>query len=212
MGYGMSFDGFWDENNLLHVKKGEYTENGVLFTAHYIMLQKLLGQEWFDRLPKKVIKPNFFDPNPSDDNVDDVHFSHDNMTGMYSMIGGGFSLPIYRWNKRWWLHPRDTIFYSIMHENKLFYIFLPVIALMAWISCRKERKDTSGKCLWWLRLQTMKNHKSKLVSIFGSKLLASMGNLIQKEHGWINPWVDVFSIYFKEKDHPINIKMREFYK
>ena len=226
---------FFDENRLLHVKKGEYSENGPLFTAHFCMLQRLLdipsngAIEATNKMivckvdDDMVIRPKWFDSNPAHDNDENTHFSHDNMTGLYCLKQmqelERIELPTIRWNNRFWLHPRDTIFYSIMHTRKLAYLFLPIIAIMAWVSCRTERGRTSGKCMWWLRLQTLKLHDNKLVSWFGEKLYKRITNTVKKNHymhdresiQFSSPWVDVFSIYFSEADHPVNVKMREFY-
>ena len=212
---------FFDENRLLHVKKGEYSENGPLFSAHYNMLCSLLGKPEETKQPRGIIKDKWFDSNPAHDNDENTHFSHDNMTGLYflAMFFVEWDAPTIKWNNRFWLHPRDTIFYSIMNYRKLSYLFLPIIAIMAWVSCRTERGRTSGKCMWWLRLQTLKLHDNKLVSWFGEKLYKRITNTVKKNHymhdresiQFSSPWVDVFSIYFSEADHPVNVKMREFY-
>lgn len=236
----MKSDSFWDENGLLHVKKGEYSENGILFAAHWLMLLLLLdpglktrAKEFFNvqesicnRCIKKYWRDGkigfWYDPNPNDENDSFCHFSHDNMTGLYSMLNCQLNnFPTLRWNHRLWLHPRDVIFYSIMHKRIWSYFFLPLLWIMAYISCRKEREHTSGKCLWWLRLQTLKLHGNKVVSWFGEKMYRDMTELLLREHYYDlfrvldgkkeHVWINVFSIYFKEKDHPVNVLMREYY-
>ena len=69
----MNKDSFFDENGLLHVRKGEYSENGVLFLSEYIMLSKLLGRKIFINLDP-IVKDTFFDPNPAEDNGPACHF------------------------------------------------------------------------------------------------------------------------------------------
>lgn len=206
---------FWDENALLHPQKGEYSENGILFAAYFWMAHKLRWQDFtFDNQAKMERAVNrtigdgtFYNPNPAHDNAEDSHFSHDNMTGLYALADmAGYdnkNFPVKKWNKRAWLHPRDLIFYNIMKGNKVAQLFLPLIFIMAYVSCKKERGHTSGKCMWWLRLNTLKFRKDSLLSWFGSFTLNKMTKLIKKEHGETG-WQDVFSIYFAHKDHPVN--------
>ena len=218
-------DSYFDENSLLHVKRGEYSENGVLFTAHYQMLSRLLGKvggTTHDRMGvyrtfgyNEITRKHFFDPNPAHDNDENSHFSHDNLTGLHcymKTIGDNAinRLPTFRWNNRNWLHPRDIIFYSIMKEKKWAYLLSLVLVIASVISCVAPRGKTSGKCLWWLRLQTLKLHPNKLLSLIGSSTLKLVENVMSKEHG-DKVWIDTFSIYFAEPDHPVNELIREYY-
>lgn len=231
----MDAESYWDENGLLHVKRGEYSENGVLFAAHCSMLKMLTGQAWYYKIPTNVVRSGWFDPNPADNNDINSHFSHDNMTGLYATFQMIYrntkDLPVCRWNNRFWLHPRDLLFYSLMHNKVWSVAGLPFLFLAAWLSARKPRESTSGKCLWWLRLQTLKLHKWSIVRKFANKTLKFVESILVKNHktrvykepiktevGALNvyyevaSWVDVFQIYFRDYEHPVNQLMREYYK
>ena len=201
---------FFDKFGLLHTHRGVYSENGPLFTAHYLMLNTMLKTGKYGSL-KPIIairERTWFNPNPSHDNDENCHFSHDNMTGLYSMcatLGVDYSLPTMKWNNRYWLHPRDTIYYNILKGRKLFYLGLPLLYIMARISCSAPEGETSGKCMWWLRLNTlieMKIHRSKILQAFGRYTLKKVNE----------DWSDVFSIYFAVEDHPLHKLMEELYE
>lgn len=231
----MSFTGWFDKYDLLHVRQGEYSENGPLFLAEYWLLRKLLGESFwiyettFIGINKTTIligehgdakEVKWFDPNPTDDNIPTVHFSHDNMTGLYVLTSltnisnrGLSDLPVLRWNSRWWLHPRDIAFYSIMKENiwsKLLLVpFLLLLLVSSLVSCSRHRGITSGKMLWWTRWNALMLHKSRIVRAcakIGFKLATA---LITMKN---DSWAGVSAIYFKEVDHPVNELMRELYE
>lgn len=215
----MSFDGWFDTYDLLHVRQGEFSENGPLFTAEYRLLKHLLGKNNYKvgLIAQNIIKVGWFDPNPSDNNGVTVHFSHDNMTGLYVLTKlAGLdcnNLPILKWNERWWLHPRDIAFYSIMKENiwsKLLLVpFLLLLLVSSLVSCSRHRDITSGKMLWWTRWNALMLHKSRIVRAcakIGFKLATA---LITMKN---DSWVGVSAIYFKEVDHPVNELMRELYE
>lgn len=217
----MSFNGWFDVCDLLHVRRGEFSENGPLFTAEYRLLKHILGKNNYKvgLIAKDVTKDGWFDPSPGslDNNGPTVHFSHDNMTGLYTLYAlAGLSnedLPILRWNHRWWLHPRDIAFYSIMKENiwsKLLLVpFLLLLLVSSLVSCSRHRGITSGKMLWWTRWNTLMLHKSRIVRAcakIGFKLATA---LITMKN---DSWVGVSAIYFKEVDHPVNVLMRELYE
>lgn len=207
----MKKDSYFDENGLLHVKKGEYSENGVLFLAEYELLRRLNGKKPLDLQATiaKIEKDDFFDPNPTDNNHSDCHFSHDNMTGLYLLNllqGNNIShLPTIRWNKRNWLHPRDIIMYNHLKTGFFLAIFISIAAI---ISAMADKSKTSGKILAFVRLQMLMrygNFASKLLSRLTYKIFCAIIN--KKHRGGLR---NVFNIYFAEGDHPINSEVKEF--
>jgi hypothetical protein len=224
-GAKMSFDGWWDNSGMVHVREGEYSENGPLFTAEYWMLRLLSDQlsvenkQQITSTINNIIQDGWYNPNPNDENEPDCHFSHDNMTGLYVLhkLAGldCNNLPTSKWNERWWLHPRDIAFYTLMKENlcsKLFTIPLLLLLLGAsLVSCSANRGRTSGKMMWWLRWKILSLHTSRIVSVT-SKISWWICEKILKKVGHPTPvMVDVSAIYFKEVDHPVNELMRELH-
>ena len=206
-------DSYWYKD-ALHVRKNEVSENGPLFTAEYHMIQHLLGKSPDkNRLISAIVDTGTKeDPETylSHTRATTNHFSHDNMTGLYVLLlMAGMSvkgMPISKWNDRWWLHPRDLIFYSLMQEKKWSLVLLPLLYLVSIVSCSSERSRTSGKMLWWLRLHVleMRGFRSSRGII---KLCESVMRL--RGHGK-NPWLDAAKIYFPS-DHPIVTGMEELY-
>ena len=207
---------YWDEYSLLHVKRGQFSENGVLFATQYYLLrflnQNISVKDMLDAQDTfhNTIKKGFFDPNPSDDNKEDCHFSHDNMTALYCLghlLGMDLKkLPISLWNGRNWYHPRDLIFYNVMQENKLSYLLMPLLCIISFVSALSSKGRTSGKMLLWLRLNILKRHKNLFIRSFASQTLKLCLRVMPNEG-----MVEVSSIYFKKKDHPVNVEMRRLY-
>lgn len=205
----MFIDDFWDDKGLLHtgVPPRSFSENGILFAAYF----------YFKALEKSPLTPFgqgqlgyailntyslFFNPNPSDNNDETSHFSHDNMTGLYSLMyykHSCYSLPIFRWNGRYWLHPRDIVFYATLRHIKLAYFFLPIVYFAAIISCMRAKEITSGKCLAWLRLTTLKDYHI-------NKYVRWSANLCYKICEKLTNFKEAFSFYFKREDHPVNVE------
>ena len=125
-----------------------------------------------------------------------------------------------RWSRL--MHPRDVVFWSYISGQfwaKLF-IWYPILEMIYtcyrmkegrprlhekfinFIKTRKWQKTetylvpTSGKLLSFLRLISIKD---KFVGKISWRICSW---LISKNFS--NGWVDVFQIYFQEKDHPIN--------
>jgi len=204
----------------VHAKRGEMSENGPLFTAEVELCNKILNNDrtgLVEGFLNNSTKKGFYDPNPLDDNSPTAHFSHDNMTGLYSMAtvfgfsGYISSFPVYKWNSRFWLHPRDLIFYSLLKGSFVAKLLLPVLFVMAMVSVKKPRQDTSGKCLWFVRFLTMKYSKCSITNVAGSIFFNAISKMLEKEHG-PKPFEDVFSIYFKDKGHPIHARIEELYE
>ena len=215
---------FWDKHHLIHPNPAEVSENGILFTAEYWYLYNHLHANYLykthlraaiysqSRLDSDIYQ---FKANPSDPNPGS-HYSHDNMTGLYAMmILAGLSikeLPTIHWNDRLWLHPRDIAFYNILQQRKVAYLAFPLLVLMCAFSCLRNRGATSGKLLWWLRWHTLIEHfkgKNKIMVKLSRAALSFSTFLIKFNH---SGWADVFAIYFKYKDHPINKLARQLYE
>lgn len=214
---------FFDRYGLLHVEQGHPSENGVLFAAEYFFTEKLISGRVSIPYVRRVIKssivslePFRFQANPPQ-NGD--HFSHDNLTGLYACAAllGSFrdsGLPVMRWNSRTWWHPRDILFYSLMKEYKWTLLFFPLICLFlsgsALVSCLKERANTSGKLLWWLRVQMMIVHPWWIVRTYGNCMKKIIIKCVERNHG-VFGYADVAGIYFKNINHPIRINMERLY-
>lgn len=217
---------FWDNEGLLHVEPNQDSENGILFATEFHLSEKLLGNKLDSAKISIAInrteRIGWFDPLPSGDNQPWCHFSHDNMTALYCLrFLHGYSvqrLPIIEWNNNkdlerinnYWLHPRDILFYLIMKEKKWSYIGIILLGIMSLITCSAKRERTSGKCLWWMRLNILSLHSSNLVRTISKYILTVITKLLQKEHGK-NPWIDIFNIYFRNPDHPVRLNIGRLY-
>jgi len=219
----MEFNGFFDTNNMIHVRQGEYSENGPLFTAEYWLARLLKDGKLSDASINsielsvlQIIEDGWYNPQPDDDNDEDCHFSHDNMTGLYTLCKlikmDCNNLPILKWNNRWWLHPRDLAFYSIMKGNLCSKLFsLPLLALllvMALHSCSKSQGITSGKMMWWVRWKILSLHTSVIVSKISKISWWICEKILERTHGK-NPMSEISAIYFKEEGHPVRELLNE---
>lgn len=207
---------FWDEYGLLHAMPNEPSENGILFASEYWALEKIHGHHIYNgdvAIASTAMYKDWFVANPPEKGV---HFSHDNMTGlkclMYNIYGTEAGTPILKWNGRWWLHPRDIIFYSALRLEGLFGSLLVLLLLpFLLFSLMKPREVTSGKCLWFLRLTTLHMSNCPWLSTVVEPIILITNLLLSIRHG-NEPWDDVFSIYFKHPDHPIRGQVREIYE
>jgi len=134
------------------------------------------------------------------------HFSHDNMTGMYCTYKSKYSqymvdtLPVMRWNNRWWLHPKDISFYFWAKNPRLGLPFLWIASLCMIISCYQEYKvrngnkilKTDGKLLAWMRCKSFGMHRTLKICTW----------LIERNPKF-GSWNNVAKIYFREEGHPL---------
>ena len=98
-------------------------------------------------------------------------------------------------------HPRDLIFYHILNGSKLAYIFLPLLYIITFFTFIKDKKHrahgtfkkTDGEILYYIKRES--------TNIF--KYIDVFCNLLIKIR--FGSWDKVFSTYFKQLDHPINI-------
>jgi hypothetical protein len=207
---------FWDEYGLLHVQPNEPSENGILFASEYYALEKIHGQHIYNG-ENAIVSTHMYDDwyvaNPPEKGE---HFSHDNMTGlkclMYNIYGTEQGTPILKWNGRFWLHPRDIIFYSALRLEGLCGFLLSLLLLpFLFVSLMRPRENTSGKCLWFLRLTTMHMSLCPWLSSVAGPMLYLSTFILSIRHG-NEPWDDIFSIYFKNPNHPIRDLVREIYE
>ena len=212
----MRSNSFWDDYGLLHVQPNEPSENGILFASEYYVLEKIHNHPIYEgdkALRNTRINEVTFQANPPEQGN---HFSHDNMTGYkcltYNMYGSDGLTPILKWNDRFWLHPRDIIFYLILRLEGLcgFLLLLSLLPFLLF-SLMKRRQVTSGKCLWFLRLTTLSLSHDPWLSTLADLYLVLTTLILSVAHG-NEPWIDVFSIYFKNPDHPIRSQIEEIYE
>lgn len=219
----MNYKNWQDEYGFIHVQENPTvngSENSPLFTAELELLFKLNNRSALDIAPKwDMIKEN--DTKFRDRAIGiPMHFSHDNMTGLYIARELGFhnmELPIIRWDtskpdkysRKYWLHPRDIIFYNLLKGNLLGFLLAPILFLIAIHSLLAERGKTSGKCMWFSRFGCLSLSDNGFKAFIGNVGLSISNLLLRREHG-SQPFKDVFSIYFVE-EHPVNVEIRRYY-
>ena len=211
----MSYNDWFDKVGLIHLDRlpdVTNSENGPLFSAEFYLLYKLTRTEnnIHPMIYKSITSVN---PNPKiykPSALGGEHFSHDNMTGLYTMYYLAFKrcpkhLDI--WTK-YVRHPRDLCFFSyakLAHKegmlwNILHHLLLIIPALAMVISCFQRFKvrngkkiiKTDGKLLTFVRCYAFNLTKTKKVCEF-----------ILKKRGWTS-WHHIFSTYFLRQDHPNN--------
>jgi len=208
---------WFDELGLLHHVNNPTTdssENELLFTAEYIMLSENSEQV----VDAELALLQFY----YDEVVEDRHMSHDNKTGVVATWGAAIKDSIFKVGNRWWLHPRDIVYYGYMKHGYWFYPLLPIVSISNIISCARTWKDHEGIDH---RTNTVVKWKSLTTS---GKMLAFVRNksaglkLTQKICTWLierNPefrsWTNVAKIYFPHvgdsgENHPVVTLMAEY--
>ena len=203
----MDLTDWLDEDNFIHLHPHpllNQSENGPLFTAHVNLYIKT--KPYFNAVfspTRKYLFANGLSARP--------HFSHDNMTGLYSLCVTNDrpdlldKLTVFKWNDRWWLHPRDHSFYLLTKRKYLCLLplFVSVLFLASIHSFAQPKERTSGKCMWFLRLRTLKLVYTSRISHLMLGLWERLGLRLAKA-----TWSDIFQIYFRNKDHPIHELLR----
>lgn len=220
-----------DKHGFIHIQKSptvDGSENGSTFTGAVEVLLALNGKTKLDKRPRwDLIKIN--DTQFRDRAEGPIlRFSHDSMTGIHivrQLDHIDTDLPIARWdskepngesyqqNRKHWLHPRDLIMYSIWSDSFasiIGYLLSPLLFLMIWFSCRKERGKTSGKLMWCYRLACLNVSESTIKRSIGKLGLALAHKVMKPEHG-DKPFLDCAEIYFKAVGHPIKEELKEWY-
>lgn len=197
-----------DEDNFVHLYPHpvrNQSENGPLFTAHVNLFTPT--KPYFRALMNQYNFRYYFANGLSANR----HFSHDNMTGLYSLcITNNMhsllqKLPIMKWNDRWWLHPRDISFYNLIKRKNLWALplFVLVLFLASVHSFVQPKERTSGKCMWFNRIRTLRKVYTSRISLGMLTLWERLGLKLAKAS-----WSEIFQIYFKNKDHPIHELLR----
>lgn len=216
---------WFDNYGLLHVdKQPSDSENGILFTAEYWTLkskERKLNNYEIDYINKAIDSSKhakgYYLLHPKSK---EIRFSHDNMTGLiclmklvgredYKKFKFWFNDIRHHWKQR--LHPRDIVFYAYCKGGflgVLAYLFLFIPSLAMIISCLQDHKvrggnkilKTDGKKLAWLRLNTLNLPLTKLICSF----------IINKNMPF-KSWKNIFSMYFKNEQHPNNQFKKEIY-
>jgi hypothetical protein len=197
-----------DEDNFIHLHPHplrNQSENGPLFTAHVNLF--IETNPYFSAIIPSKDNPNFFANGLSAR----PHFSHDNMTGLHSLCVTNDrpdilkKLPTFKWNNRWWLHPRDHAFYSLIKRKLICLLPLSVLVLFltSLHSFAQPKERTSGKCMWFLRIRTLKLMYTSRISRHLLDSWERLGLKLAKA-----TWSEIFQIYFKNKDHPIHGYLR----
>lgn len=128
---------WFDENGLMHQvwKPTEASsENELLYTAEYFLL---IGDMYAGCPAMMYFYYTEWEAGK--------HMSHDNRTGFLS-IAKDDEYSIFKAGKRWWLHPRDTVYWGYMKYGWPFYPLLPVVSLAnIWSCARTYKKSKDGK-------------------------------------------------------------------
>ena len=218
---------YFDQYDLLHLtdepgfEDPEQTENAPMFTAEYMTAKVVAGEE-IDISPRYDLlrlSEDKFRTTPVTQDEEDTRFSHDSMTGLYCYrIINDLpvdDLPVFKWNGRIWMHPRDWIFYGLCRGSLMALLASPLLLPMVVHTFFKNKNDTSGKRLWFLRIKTLLLKKNNLLIKLLDKTIESMIYLKHDEERIYNDgkarrgFPDVFAYYFSARnsrnnlDHPI---------
>lgn len=192
---------WFDKNGLLHVNPGEDSDNGILFTVEYYLL-RLIRNEFIDeylenyneqvKLHQKALGEYWQRPGSTENPG-----SHDNATAIacFSYL---FNQPHHITLKMTaqFLNPRDFIFYNFLKGKFWAKLAMPYVLLSHYVTSKKPREETSGKCLLFVRYAC---------TVGKSKIMAKSWPIIERNlmkiHGK-RYWGDIFRIYFKREDHP----------
>lgn len=213
----LTMSSYFDQRGLL----GPQGENSIIFTSQYYSLLLLSS----DSKKRDFLKENYsaslinaleslrsgHNSFQSDDPREP--WSHDNHSALIA-ISQIYSLEYHKkfsW-KGWWrrAHPRDLIFYvhSLGGFRGLLALpFIPLLSLIMLFGALPSYKNidgdkvlaTDGKLLSWLRLQTGNYPITNYI----------YNHLIKEHYG---SWTNIFSVYFKDKDHPNNVYARLVYE
>ncbi len=202
---------YTDQYGLVHCEPNEISENGALFTAEYFILVSMLyGLNHLDRYLIAKILASLF--NWSTLNWKDRggeagnHVSHDNFLGVYALgklagtspWGLHSGLEKHETDPSFFYHPKDIGTFAIV-EGKWWGLLLLPLMLIQWVwSLTSKKEETSGRILWLVRWW--------MVSRLMMKLHIAIINRQYK-----SGFTDVFAIYFKHEDHPINTLARKLW-
>lgn len=217
---------YWDTNGLLNSNFNENGgENSMLYTYEYLLLYKLC----YNSLPREYLiylnsiikcekKPGLFNQHPTNNDF----MSHDNLTSIIC-ASENFDLNLTRtiWKEikrqgyikydninpdkpKRWLHPRDIIFYGILNNNIICYLLFPILLIMMLITLMGDKQFTCGKILWFIRIYSTKK-------ILLNLLFKPIYDILLKKKYGKYPLIEIFNIYFPEKNNPIHRLTRKYY-
>ena len=204
-------------------------ENGILYLAEYFILKQLSGQN-LDARDKEIfelimdgleVEKGLYDRGASDKLRESPKrsISHDNISAIASiskMLGTSHAseiasyglkhFGIYNNNKKGFSLPMNPGNYSIWLAlaNKstiLQILFLPFFLINFIITMSKEKQNTSSKLLYLVELFPLKEIQpyGLLYSLYLARLKKQYGEKYLQE---------IFSIYFKDENHPNNVLAR----
>lgn len=214
------YSSYQDKYGFIHLHENPTimdSENGSLFTAASFLLMIMNktprdDMRFLDFYKLKKSDTEFY--THADTGV--VRCSHDNMTGLHITKALGLhnmELPIIKWDSRgrkYWLHPRDVIFYSYLSNIPFSGLLLPLLLLFSLHSFLRPRQETSGKCLWFYRFGVLTLSERSLARLIGKVGLSMGAWLLKREHGDM-AFIGVFRIYFTDPNHPVNHEILKWY-
>ena len=185
------------------------SENSPMFSGlTWLLFDKIYGLKLAENERIKMVVHNYetergYQTYP-DDQGRPGNFSHDNMTGatvLHKLIDEKPQLWPY---DNQWFHPRDIAFYLYARFPYIFWFLLPIASLAMIVSCAQNYKyrggrqilKTDGKLLAFMRCQA-----------FNMRITFAICTWLIYRNPKFKSWTKVAKIYFKDKNHPINLMM-----
>ena len=213
---------FYNKYNLINATKEDIVaENTVLFSVEYSFINPK-DREMIFNIIKFIEKckkgKGLFDPFPNAEGTKDQYMSHDNLTAFVAMSkkhNWKYHKEIWNYlvkhfftydnisgkvNFKRFMHPRDILFYGYCADNVICKLLYPLLVMFMVITCAQSYKvrngnkilKTDGILLSWVRCKGANLD-------FSLKILT----FIIKCNKNFKTWKNVFSIYFKDIEHPI---------
>lgn len=154
-----------DEFGLITNVKGEHSgDNGIVYTAQFIILCEMLGYKWKQSDVKKILQ-QFFDEDGirqrPDKNSKEDPASLDNVTAIMS-LSYTYKLDFHKDYKiinTKVFHPRDLLYFTALKYPKLQWLLIPQIAVFLIDSCQSVNEYNPVRLVTWL------NNKNRLPPI-----------------------------------------------
>jgi len=193
-----------DKDGLLHLDpQPSDSDNGILFLVEFYILKHLQGkltlddQQNFKRaIDKLETFPNTGTYYQRPDSFENVG-SHDNATAIASF---SYLVGLSDYQRltitRKLMHPRDVIFYNYLKGSFIAKLLLPITCLFQIITCLRSKEETSGKLLTFVRTRCTMDRS---IIMRGCAKICDW--ILAKKYG-SKHWHKIFSIYFKNEDHP----------
>ena len=186
------------------------SENSPMFSALvWLLFEKIYGLKFKEKTVIKMIVDRYETEKGYQTYTGEQgragNFSHDNMTGATTLHKLVDEKPqLWPYNFKQHSHPRDIAFYLYAKLPFIFWFLIPIASLAMGVSCYQNYKyrggrqilKTDGKLLTFLRCE---GHGLKFTFLLCSWFI------------YRNPkfgsWENISKIYFKDKEHPINLMM-----